>query len=266
MTKWAVAAAMLLLPQLMAAKVIKVLAIGNSFSDDAVEQYLYELAAEGGDSLVIGDAYRGGQGYESHWKVVEENKADFEYRKIVGGRKTNERRTLQQCLEDEPWDIITFQQVSQDAGDYSTYEPWLTRLIGYVREHATNPNVVFGLHRTWTYTADSNHWGFAKYDKDQDKMFKAIMDATNRARKDSSSSLQARPSRTGAPATSVTASTATATTCPTSWDAIPQPSPGQRSSPDSQPWASSMLLWASTSGRWRWRSRPHTLPWRNPTR
>ena len=27
------------------AKVIKVLAIGNSFSQDAVEQYLYELAA-----------------------------------------------------------------------------------------------------------------------------------------------------------------------------------------------------------------------------
>ncbi|MDE6646879.1 MAG: DUF4886 domain-containing protein, partial [Prevotella sp.] len=38
-------------------KVIKVLAIGNSFSEDAVEQYLYELAAAQGDSLVIGNAY-----------------------------------------------------------------------------------------------------------------------------------------------------------------------------------------------------------------
>ena len=42
------------------AKVIKVLAIGNSFSQDAVEQYLYELAAAQGDSLVIGNAYIGG--------------------------------------------------------------------------------------------------------------------------------------------------------------------------------------------------------------
>ena len=38
-------------------RVIKVLAIGNSFSEDAVEQYLYELAAAQGDSLVIGNAY-----------------------------------------------------------------------------------------------------------------------------------------------------------------------------------------------------------------
>lgn len=43
-----------------AARVIKVLAIGNSFSEDAVEQYLYELAAAQGDSLVIGNAYIGG--------------------------------------------------------------------------------------------------------------------------------------------------------------------------------------------------------------
>ena len=183
MTKWMVVALLLLLPQFAVAKTISVLAIGNSFSDDAVEHYLYELALEGGDSLIIGNAYRGGQGYESHWKVVEANKADFEYRKIVGGNRTNTRSTLLDCLVDEPWDIITFQQVSQDAGDYTSYEPWLTNLINYVREKATNPNVQFGLHRTWAYAENSNHWGFPKYDKDQQRMFQAITDATNRARK-----------------------------------------------------------------------------------
>lgn len=43
-------------------KDIRILAIGNSFSEDAIEQYLYELALEGGDNLIIGNAYRGGQG------------------------------------------------------------------------------------------------------------------------------------------------------------------------------------------------------------
>ena len=120
-SKWMVAALLLLLlPQAMQGSVIRVLAIGNSFSDDAVEHYLYELAIEGGDTLIIGNAYRGGQGYESHWRVVEDNKADFEYRKIVAGNRTNERHTLLDCLKDEPWDIITFQQVSQDAGDDAT--------------------------------------------------------------------------------------------------------------------------------------------------
>ena len=40
-------------------KDIRILAIGNSFSEDAIEQYLYELALEGGDNLIIGNAYRG---------------------------------------------------------------------------------------------------------------------------------------------------------------------------------------------------------------
>lgn len=40
----------------LSAKVIKVLAVGNSFSQDAVEQYLYELAEAQGDSLIIGNA------------------------------------------------------------------------------------------------------------------------------------------------------------------------------------------------------------------
>ena len=183
-SKWMVAALLLLLlPQAMQGSVIRVLAIGNSFSDDAVEHYLYELAIEGGDTLIIGNAYRGGQGYESHWRVVEDNKADFEYRKIVAGNRTNERHTLLDCLKDEPWDIITFQQVSQDAGDDATYEPWLTNLINYVREHATNPDIQLGLHRTWAYAANSDHWGFSKYGKDQQRMFQAIVDATNRARK-----------------------------------------------------------------------------------
>ena len=174
---------LLSLTQIASARVIKVLAIGNSFSDDAIEQYLYELALEGGDTLIIGDAYRGGQGYESHWKVVQKDEADFEFRKIVNGKKTNERRTLLQCIKDEDWDIITFQQVSQDSGDYGTYEPFLSNLIKYVRENATNPKVVFGIHRTWAYAAKSDHWGFKKYNNSQMQMFNDIVSSTNKARK-----------------------------------------------------------------------------------
>ena len=39
---------------------IRLLTIGNSFSQDAVEQYLYELAKEAGIHMIIGNAYKGG--------------------------------------------------------------------------------------------------------------------------------------------------------------------------------------------------------------
>lgn len=163
-------------------KVTKILTIGNSFSEDAVEQYLYELALEGGDTLLIANAFRAGQGLESHWNVVTANKPDFQYRKIVNGVKTNTPdKTLLFCIEDENWDYITFQQASPDSGLEYTYEPYLGYLLEYVKQHATNPQVTYGLHQTWAYAQNSTHNGFINYGRNQQTMYKAIVNAVNQA-------------------------------------------------------------------------------------
>lgn len=169
---------LILLPWQLHAGRLRVLAIGNSFSEDAVEQYLYEICAAGGDTLVIGNAYRGGQGLESHWNVVSKGEAAFEYRKVVDGRRTNTRGvTLDSIVRDEDWDVITFQQLSQDAGDYPTYEPFLTQLIAYVKGLASNKKVRFGFQMTWAYGSNSTHGGFAKYGLDQMRMYGCIVEA-----------------------------------------------------------------------------------------
>ena len=66
---------------LPAQKVLKVLAIGNSFSVDAIEQNLYELAHAQGDSLVIGNAYIGGCTIDRHWENTYNGKTDYSYRR-----------------------------------------------------------------------------------------------------------------------------------------------------------------------------------------
>ena len=114
--------------------IVRVLAIGNSFSQDAVEQYLWELANEAGIKMVIGNAYRGGQGFQSHWIDVTEANNTFEYRKVQDGRRTNRPRTaLADIITDEPWQYITVQQVSQESGLTTTFEPYLTNLIQYTQ-------------------------------------------------------------------------------------------------------------------------------------
>ena len=55
--------------EILSQTTLRVLAIGNSFSEDAVEQHLYELGREAGYNLILGNAYRGGQGLESHWNL-----------------------------------------------------------------------------------------------------------------------------------------------------------------------------------------------------
>lgn len=160
-------------------RTIKLLTIGNSFSEDAVEQYLYELAIEGGDRIIIGNAYRPGQSLEAHWNEAINGQALIEYRKIVNGQKTNQKgKTLAQCIADEAWDYISFQQASHYSGLAGTYEPYLSYLIGYVKAVCPNPSVKLGFHSTWAYSKDSTHGGYANYGNSQSAMYHAIRSVT----------------------------------------------------------------------------------------
>lgn len=165
--------------------VVKVLAIGNSFSVDAVEQYLYELAAAQGDSLVIGNAYIGGCSIDRHWENAQTQKPEYSYRKIVGGvRKImEEREEIGDMLKDEPWDIITLQQLSSLSGQYESYSN-LENLMNYVKSVATNSHFKFAFHMTWAYASNSTHSGFLNYGRSQFTMYNAIKDAVQKAMKD----------------------------------------------------------------------------------
>jgi hypothetical protein len=161
-------------------EIIKILAIGNSFSQDAVESYLDDLALSANVRLVVGNLRIGGCSLETHWINASEDKADYTYRKISEGLSTTlSNQTLLDVIKDENWDYITFQQVSNNSGIYSTYFPYLTHLIEYVRNNATNPNVKFAMHQTWAYETTSTHSGFINYDKNQLKMYQAIVDTVN---------------------------------------------------------------------------------------
>ncbi len=162
--------------------IIRVLAIGNSFSEDAVEQNLYELAKEAGIELIIGNAYRAGQGFKSHWDDVINNDNTFQYRKIVNGTNKNTmNQSLSSIITNEPWDFITFQQVSQESGLTKTFEPYLGNLIDYVKSLSTNDEVKFGYHMTWAYAQNSIHSGFANYSNNQLMMYEAIVSAVQKA-------------------------------------------------------------------------------------
>ena len=163
-------------------RTLRVLAIGNSFSEDAVEQYLWNLGHEAGVDMIIGNAYRGGWSLSAHWNDARSRAADTEYRKVVDGERTNlGKRTLRDIITDEPWDVITFQQVSQEAGRESSYEPGLSLLIGYVRALALVDSVRLGFHQTWAYAQDSDHRGFANYDRNQFLMYAHITTAVEEA-------------------------------------------------------------------------------------
>ena len=86
---------------------LRILAIGNSFSQDAVEQYLYELLKAEGIEAIIGNMYIGGCSLETHWANANGNQAKYSYRKIENGSKiTKANTTLETALKDDKWDYI----------------------------------------------------------------------------------------------------------------------------------------------------------------
>lgn len=166
-----------------AQKVLKVLAVGNSFSEDAVEQNLYELARVEGDSLVIGNAYIGGCSIDHHWSNAQTGKAEYGYRKLIGGVKTGKNKvTLEEIVRDEPWDIITVQQASPLSGQFETYGN-LQNLINYLRQTAVNKDFRLAFHMTWAYAQVNKHSGFANYNNDQMTMYRSILGAVKQATK-----------------------------------------------------------------------------------
>ena len=165
---------LLAIPLLSAAKVVKVLAIGNSFSQDAVEQYLWELANAQGDSLIIGNAYIGGCSIDRHYSNLKTGKSDYEYRKVVDGVRSNKKQTdLKSIIRDEQWDLITLQQASALSGQPQSYAS-LGQLLRLVQSYTTNLHVRFAWHMTWAYADSCNHKGFAYYGHDQRRMYNAI--------------------------------------------------------------------------------------------
>ncbi len=129
--------------------------------------------------------YIGGCSLERHWGNAQSNKPDYNYRKIeIDGKMTRTANyTLDKALRDEQWDYVSLQQVSQLSGMYSSFQPHLDSLIAYVRARVPATTKLIW-HVTWAYAQNSTHGGFANYDRDQGKMYRAIVEGAQRLKKE----------------------------------------------------------------------------------
>ncbi len=165
----------------ISARTLRVLAIGNSFSRDAIENHLHELAMADGDTLIVGNMYIGGCSLERHVNNARADKADYVYRKVGADGKRVETKnfTLAKALADEPWDYVSMQQASPMSGQYSTWIASLPELQDYVKARIPNKAKLM-LHQTWAYQKGAPHTGFKNYGCDQDSMYRSIVGAVDK--------------------------------------------------------------------------------------
>lgn len=156
---------------------IKILAIGNGFSSDAVE-YLWDICkAAGIGEVVIGNLYIEGCSLDTHWSNMEGDNAAYRYSLNESGIWESSQKSIRAALESEDWDVITIQQASADSGRPETFGN-LDNIISYIHEHKTNEYARIYWHMTWAYQSDSTHAGFANYGRDPILMYHSIVNAT----------------------------------------------------------------------------------------
>lgn len=157
---------------------IKMLSIGNSFSQDAL-YYFRGIADEAGIDVDVWHMCIGGCSLERHYNNMM---ADLpEYNFLINGEKQPMAR-LSDVIEKEQFHIVTIQQVSSQAGLYSSYHPYIDGIVEYIRGH--QPNAKLWWHKTWAYEIDSTHPGFAPFCKNQEIMHTAITNVCERITKE----------------------------------------------------------------------------------
>ena len=158
---------------------IKLLAIGNSFSIDALE-YFYQILADAGvENIVIANLYRSGCSIDMHLDYALNDKAEYtlylsdsEQGKMVA---QSDLVTLEYGLSLDDWDIITMQQASKHSYQSSKYAN-VDELIDYVREYQPDSKLYW--HMTWAYDTDYLNETESSF-ADSTAMYNGIIDAVS---------------------------------------------------------------------------------------
>ena len=160
-------------------KTLKVLALGNSFTNDGMTHLWDVCKSAGVETVIVANLYRGSCTLDRHWNNIKNSTAAYTYYKNTDGEwNTTDEFTVLEALCQEDWDYIVLHQTSGSAGSPSTFGN-LSNIISYINKNKTNPDAKIIWHMPWAYQSDSDHEEFANYDNDQMKMYQAIVDTVN---------------------------------------------------------------------------------------
>ena len=155
---------------------MKILSIGNSFSQDA-QRYLHRLAGHNGENWKTVNLYIGGCSLRRHYLNMLDDNAAYAFE--FNGEPTGIKVSIRQALASDNWDYITLQQASSLSGDYDTYTPYIEALAEYIRKYCPHSKIM--IHQTWAYEEGSEKLKGLSVFSSADEMLAAVCDAYAKA-------------------------------------------------------------------------------------
>lgn len=165
-------------------KTLKLLAVGNSFSDDAV-QYIYTLAKKAGvTDVVVASLDIPGCELKIHRKNAQSDAPAYKYSKCsksTGGKmKIYKNISMLTALKDENWNYISLQQASALSGIEKSYNGDLEYLVKYIMKNRPLKTTKLCWHMTWAYAKNFREDKFEAYHNNQKEMYEAICNAVTK--------------------------------------------------------------------------------------
>ena len=142
---------------------MKILAIGNSFSEDGTA-YIERIAESAGiTDIVAANLYIGGCPLSRHAENLKTNAPDYDYQRHAKGLyKSN----IRDAVLSDKWDIITMQQVSGYSGKPESFQPYFDEVYKEVRALCPDATLIFLLPPTWEDLEERIHDGKIKSEEE----------------------------------------------------------------------------------------------------
>ena len=140
-------------PLAKAAKTVRLLTVGNSFSANTT-RHLNDLVKAAGNALIHQPLVVGGASLELHATKAQAHEKDPQSTNGFYGKQS-----LKQHLVAQPWDFVTIQQASMKSHGIATYRPFAKQLHDTIKQHA--PKAAVLVHQTWAYRVDDPRFAIA---------------------------------------------------------------------------------------------------------
>ena len=155
---------------------LKILAIGNSFSQDAT-RYIHEIAAHNGKNIKVVNLYIGGCPLRTHYVNSVDDRKNYSIE--FNGVTTGFFASIKEALISDEWDIVTLQQSSNKSFKFETYQPYLDFMADYIKKYSPSSKIY--IHQTWPYEQESERLAALGFENSID-MFNGLKDAYIKAK------------------------------------------------------------------------------------
>lgn len=163
---------------------LDILFIGNSFAIDTSTALPELFSSIGISNVNVYVLYKGGCSMKQHYEYYKSGEKVYELHQYnISGEKLLEKSTsISEVMRRFAYDVVIFQQYSLESGDYSTYEPYLSKIIQAYNIQKLSPRTTFAFNQTWSYS--SKHKNISKY-KTPENMYRKICESVRKMKEQS---------------------------------------------------------------------------------